>query len=225
MGEIPVKIIINGDRVLGSAYIRRAKSVMAMLENFMSFRQLKQGVLRRQLAPGVFVKCDRRFGLRTAEITVAPQGAPEITRRIIECFANATCALAYVLEVVGVTPTEPGEECRPEPVCATCIKPGFYPLNYYCTRGIRYHVAVCDGKGEYLLFKNIPSTDYTPWCPEEQVIVMMNRTNDLPVPVLDRANTSPRSRHAFTRDCVPFDECLSILPFLVRMPRRYEVET
>lgn len=72
MYEVPIKWVFKGDRYKGAAYMRRGAALMDMLERFMSFRDLLQGVLRRWVTPDVLIECDKRFGLRTVTIMVAP---------------------------------------------------------------------------------------------------------------------------------------------------------
>ena len=226
MYKVPIKYVFHGDRHECGRHMRRGAVLMDMLEHLMSFRGLKQGVLRRAIAPNALVECDCRFGLRTVTITITPGGGME-AELLRECFANSTVALAYVLDVVGVKSVQEGEPGSvDEPVCATCIGAESYPLNYYCTRGIRYTLAICDGKGEYLLYKLTKgaSTDYTPRCPGEQVLVMQNRTSNLPRAVLDAAVANPYGKQYWTRPLSAFlEECVSILPYTVSMPRIYEV--
>lgn len=228
MYEVPIKYVFRGDRTAGRLHMRRGAVLMDMLQNFMSYRDLKQGVLRRYVNPDTLIECDCRFGLRTVTITVSP-GVGEPRRVLLECFANTTVALAYVLDVVGVKAASSGTVERVnEPVCGTCIGAETYPDNYYCTRGLRYTVAVCDGKGEYVLFSpsKAASTDYTPRCPGEQVLVMQHRTSNVPRGVLAAANANPMNRFdPFTRKLAALaDECVSILPYSVSMMRAYEVE-
>lgn len=227
MYEIPIKWVFRGDRNRGVLFRRRGQYLMGMLERQMSFNDLQQCMLRRFVEPDVLIECDKRFGLRTVTITVAP-GAGEVRKVLHECFANTTVALAYVLDVVGVVDIGQVAEYVEEPICKTCIGVNAYPENYYCTMGIRYTVAVCDGKGDYLLFNvKAPSTDYTPRCPGEQVLVMQNRTNNLPETVLSVANADPYNQsQPFTQTLSGFQgESISILPFPVNMPRIYEVTT
>lgn len=220
----PIIWRFRGDRAAGKRYMRRGAALMGMLENLMSFRGLEQGVLRRYLTPDVHIKCACCFGLRTVTITVQ-SGIGGAAVALRECFANTTVALAYVLDVVGVKAAPEGMECVAEPVCRTCIAPESYPINYYCTRGIRYTVAVCDGKGEYVLFASkVPTTDYTPYCPGDQVLVMLNRTSGLPEDALAAANANPMAKEPFTRRLAALpDECVSILPYPVSMLRFYEI--
>ena len=75
MYEVPIKYVFKGDRTAGRLFMRRGAVLMDMLEHFMSYRGLKQGVLRRWIRPDVLIECDCRFGLRTATITVIPQAA------------------------------------------------------------------------------------------------------------------------------------------------------
>lgn len=224
MGEIPVKIVIHGDKVTGGNHIGNGRRVMGMLERLMDFQGLQQGVLRRRVGPGAWVECSKQFGQRVLVINIEPGGGRPIAERIRECFANATCALGYVIEVEKVIFND-ADGYLNEPVCQTCIAPDTYPDEYYCTKEIRYSVAVCDGKGDYLLFEHVPSTDFTPRCPEEQVVVMFNRTTDLPVELIDRANGNPWAKRPFTRALFESEvECISILPFLVEMPKYREIE-
>lgn len=224
MGEIPAKIITSGNREAAKAHIGDGRRIMSMLERFMEFQGLEQGVLRRQISPGCFVECVKQFGLRTINIHVDPGWGGRSRRKEIECFANTTCALGYIIEVAGIAVNQDDGYLQ-EPVCHTCIAPSTYPDGYYCTKGIRYSVVVCDGKGEYLLFEGVPSADFTPRCPEEQVIVMFNRTTDLPAALIDRANVNPWAKRPFTR-ALPKSgvECISILPFQVEMPKYREIE-
>jgi len=231
MYEVPIKYVFRGDRTAGRLHMRRGAVLMDMLQNFMSYRDLKQGVLRRYVNPDTLIECDCRFGLRTVTITVSPSVAEDAVETLRECFANSTVALAYVLDVVGVRALTPEQqqsaECVNEPVCKTCIGAASYPENYYCTKGVRYTVAVCDGKGEYVLFNlsKAASTDYTPRCPGEQVLVMQHRTSDLPAAVLAGANADPYGKRYFTRALAAFSgECVSILPFPVAMPKYNETE-
>lgn len=225
MYETPIIWRYEGDAEAGRRYRRQGAALMGMTENFMSYMGLQQLVLRRRVTPDVHIECVCCFGIRTVTITTAA-GAGDEARILRECFANTTVALAYVLDVVGVEAVPQTAQCAIEPVCKTCIAPASYPEDYYCTRGIRYTVAVCDGKGEYVLFKlsKAASTDYTPRCPGEQVLVMQNRTSDLPERVLNAAN-SPMNREApFTRPLAAFaGDCLSILPYPVSMPRVREI--
>lgn len=221
----------EGDKQAGRRYRRMGQYIMDMLERGMSFRGLDQMVMRRQVTPDVRIKCSCIYGIRTVTITVTP-GAGGERQALLECFANTTVALAYVLDVAGVEPLT--EEARAEtewlnePVCQTCIGAEGFPRNYYCTKGVRYTVAVCDGKGEYVLFTltKAASTDYTPRCPGEQVLVMQHRTPNLPEPVLKAADANPMNKISpFTCKLVSCaDECLSILPYTVAMPRTYEAE-
>ena len=225
MGEVPAKIVTRGDEFRARQHILDGRRVMAMLERFMDFQGLKQGVLRRMVSPGCYIECTKEFGLRTINIYFEPGEPGGKLKKIIECFANATCALGYVIEVVGVIPSEDEETCTEEPVCLTCIAPGSYPDEYYCTRDIRYNVIVCDGQGDYLLFEDVASTDFTPRCPEEQVIVMFNRTTDLPEAQRTAADSSPWAKRPFTRPLLRLEiERISILPFLANMPKRRETQ-
>ena len=231
MYEVPIIWRYVGDKDAGRRYRRHGMYLMDMLVRGMSFRGLDQWVLRRWVTPDVHIKCSCVFGIRTVTITVS-EGAGEARRVLRECFANSTVALAYVLDVVGVRGLTQAQRAETawvsEPVCKTCIGAETYPDAYYCTRGVRYRVAVCDGRGEYLLFNlsRAASTDYTPRCPGELVLVMQHRTPDLPEDVRTRADANPMDRgHPFTRRLVAFaDECVSILPYTVGMPRYHETE-
>lgn len=229
--EIPIKWVWRGDRTRALAHMRQGQALMAQLEQTMTFMNLRQGVLRRFVRPDVLIECDKRFGLRTVTITVTPD-MPERARELLrDCFANRTVALACVLDVVGVEAVSGGNEVYYEFVCKTCIGVTGYPRDYYCTRGVRYTVAVCDGKGEYLLFKTkAATTDYTPWCPGDLVLVMQHRTTNLPDEILTAAspdpNDDPYAGPPFTRTLAEFDEeCVSILPWQVEMAkvREYEI--
>lgn len=229
MYEFPIIWRFKGDKHAGQRFRRLGMYMMAMLERGMSFQRLEQWVLRRWVTPDVHIECVCCFGIRTVTITVAP-GAGEAVRLLRDCFANSTVALAYVLDVAGVEAVPQSQQtaqCVTEPVCRTCIAPESYPEDYYCTKGIRYTVAVCDGEGEYVLYglTKAASTDYTPRCPGEQVLVMQHRTTNLPEAVLNAANANPYAKRYFTRPLASFpDECLSILPFPVSMPRVNETE-
>lgn len=228
MYEIPIKYVIRGDRKAAGLYMRRGAEMMRMLEKSMSYRDLKQSVFRRFLTPDVLVECECRFGLRTVTITAARGAGGRARRMLRDCFANTTCALAAVLEVVGVKAVPPDTpESVEEPVCKTCIAAGTYPAAYHCTGEVRYTVAVCDGKGDYLLFAaKADATDFTPRCPGDLVLVAQRRTPNLPEEVLARANANPMDKaHPFTRALMAFPgECLSILPYDAAMPRIREYE-
>lgn len=231
MYEVPIIWRFEGDKQAGRLWMRQGAVLMDMLVNGMSFMGLDQLVLRRYVTPDVHIKCTCCFGIRTVTITVR-SGVGEARKVLRECFANTTVALAYVLDVVGVdaltAEEQAGTAWRHEPVCKTCIGVSAYPKDYYCTRGIRYTVAVCDGKGEYLLFKlsKAASTDYTPRCPGELVLVAQHRTPNLPAEVLAAADKNPMDKgHPFTRRLAVFpDECVSILPYTVGLPRYNETE-
>lgn len=227
MREVPIKYVLKGDREAGKRFMRRGAVLMGMLEHGMSYRGLTQGVFRRYMNPDVLIECDCRFGLRTVTITVAPGAGREEVEILRDCFANSTVALAYVLDVVGVEAVaqQAGTEWVIEPVCGICIGAKRYPKGYYCTRGIRYTLAICDGKGEYVLYSLTKgaSTDYTPRCPGDQVLVMQHRTSDLPEAVLSAANANPYEKVFFTRPLAKHpQECVSILPFPVAMPKYHE---
>lgn len=231
MREVPIKYVLKGDREAGMRYMRNGSVMMGMLQNFMGFRDLKQGVFRRYVNPDVLIECDCRFGLRTVTITVAPGAGGEDVEILRDCFANSTVALAYVLDVVDVEIMTPEQqewyEWVKEPVCSMCIYVQGYPRNYYCTKGIRYTLAICDGKGEYVLYTLTKgaSTDYTPRCPGDQVLVMQHRTSDLPEAVLAAANADPYAKTYFTHALAKHPrECVSILPFPVAMPKYNETE-
>lgn len=225
MREVPIKWVFRGDRFRAAAFMRRGAVLMDMLESFMGFQGLKQGVLRRWVTPDTLIECDMRFGLRTVTIT-CPGGAEAARRIIRDCFANRTVALAYVLAVVGLEPDSNG--------VLTDMVYDFgivaYPEDYYCTMGIRYEVVVCDGQGEYLAFAaDSPSTDFTPHRPGEQVLVMQHRTSGLPEGTLTVAspdpNADPYGGPPFTPRLRGLqEESVSILPYAVNMPRVNENE-
>lgn len=226
MHEIPVKIVLRGDRTAANGWRRDAMRVMGILENLMSFRDLKQCKLQRVLAPGVVVVAEKQFGLRTLTIYASGGGDFE-AHWLADCFANITCALAYI---VGVTPVMPfnsqGEVVqiadleKPTP----CGDPRLYPAEVYGTRYILYDVAVCDGDGEYVLYKNIFSSDATPRCPGEMVLVMQNRTTDLPEGVLEGARNNPMVKNPFTYKIRAFEKSITILPYIPDMEKRREYQ-
>lgn len=200
--KTPIKWVYRGDQGECFKHRRRGEALMEQLEGMMAHMDLRQGVLRRFVRPDVLIECDKRFGLRTVTITARGDARGRAREILRDCFANRTVALAHVLDVEGG----------------------------YCTRGVRYTVAVCDGKGEYLLFRTkAASTDYTPWESGDQVLVMQHRTTDLPEDILTAAspdpNDDPYAGPPFTRTLAKFEEeCVSILPWRVGMPKRTEYE-
>ena len=223
----PTVIHVAGDRDIGDRYIGVAKSRLAVLEQEMALRGLKQGVSRLRLSQRVTLRCWACFGLHGATITVAPIGGRRRRIKIPYCFANRTVALGVIVAVAGVeemTPEllvekslPPDTECEPEPVCLTCMIPATYPESYYCSKGIRYSVEVCAGKDNYLLFEDIPSTDFSPFCPGETVMVVLHIANETPEPVLTNAKLMPAAESlVFPKElAILSGKTFSILPFMV----------
>lgn len=227
MDEVPVKTVLVGNRVTAGLWRGPAMRVMGLLEHLMSYQDLQQCTLRRDLAPGVFVVAEKRFGLRTVTIYAEPGGGPE-PRFLAECFANRTCALAYI---IGATPVmEPNSSGRPVDISkltekpVPCGEPRLYSEEVYWTRDIRYTVAVCDGDGEYVLYRNVKACDYTPRCPGEMVLVMQHRTADLPQGVLEGAKNNPRAKDPFTYKLKAIEGSISILPYVPMMVKRHEYQ-
>lgn len=227
MDEIPVRTVLVGDRVKAGLWRGSAMRVMGLLEHLMSYQDLQQCTLRRDLAPGVFVVADKRFDMRTVTIYAEPGGGPE-PRFLAECFANRTCALAYI---IGCEPImEQNSAGRPVDISkltekpVPCSEPRLYNEEVYWTRDIRYNIAVCDGDGEYVLYRNVKACDYTPRCPGEMVLVMQHRTEDLPKGVLDGAKNNPMAKDPFTYKIKAIENSISILPYVPMMEKRYEYQ-
>lgn len=226
MDEIPVRTVLVGDRVKAGLWRGSAMRVMGLLEHLMSYQDLQQCTLRRDLAPGVFVVADKRFDMRTVTIYAEPGGGEE-PRWLVECFANRTCALAYIVSAMPIMPyNSQGNVVQIEDLDkpAPCAEPKLYVEEVYLTRDIRYSVAVCDGDGEYVLYRNIRATDFTPRCPGEMVLVMQNRTVDLPEGVLESAKNNPMAKDPFTYKLKAIESSISILPYVPMMEKRHEYQ-
>lgn len=223
---------VIGDRDVGDQYIGRAKALLFMLENQVSLRKKMKGIFPIQtsetrLSGRVVVKCWVAAGMSGATIMVAPAGGRKETTILPYCFANRTVALGVIVSVMGVDQMTQAlldslslpldTECEPDLVCETCLIPDTYPENYYCTKDIRYTVEVCGGKDKYLLFENIPSTDFSPFCPGEKVLVVLHIADETPATVLSNAKARPRSESlVFPRELFILQSAtFSILPFLV----------
>jgi hypothetical protein len=222
----PGVVWILGNKEIGSMYIREAKVLMGMAVKQRDIAAelhdgdgLSQYRLERMHANGVRIVAQCNHNLQWA-VVYAESGGRERKEPGPYCFANRTVALAVVVAVTGVEELPDENLCETEPVCSTCIGPNTYPASYYCTRGIRYDVEVCNGKGVYLLFTNIPSTDFTPHCPGDRVFVLLNLTEEIPPDILAGALAMPSAEEP------PFSQVLynlnlnhvSILPYVADMP-------
>lgn len=195
---------------------------MLILENIMALRNLAQHSITVVPYLGAEITCSKVFGQRTVRIEAFAGGGKK-EYYALECFANTTCALAYVTGVVGIEPLT--ANCKPDIVCGTCTTVDGYPVDYYCTQGILYDTIVCGCKdAKYYVFNDVRSTDFTPRCPGDQVLVALNRTIDTPTAQLSRANANPRKKQSFAGPLSPDGSFISILPFEVDMPRRERVQ-
>jgi len=101
---VPTKIVIQGDKVRGSAFIGDGHRYMALLENLMSFQKLSQYSIRVTHQPGVTIHCSKVFGAKT--VTIHTEGGGNQKRVIhgAECWCFPHFSFGIVLEVYPKIP-------------------------------------------------------------------------------------------------------------------------
>ena len=149
---IPCKITPEGDKDCARHFIGAAQSQLRILENEMSFLNLKQGIRRVRLNPRVTVKAIVCFDLREVIIYCLPIGREGEKELAQECFCCCCWAMGFI---IGYTEEE--HICDDEG-CNDCE--------------IRYDVRVCQ-KNRYSLFQGCIPTDFAHYQIGEQVFVIV----------------------------------------------------
>ena len=200
-----------------------SKSFLHVTREVARVRGLDQYTQRFAPYPGALVTCSVIFGSEHVKIETGVK-LPEMPIDDVICFGNASCALAYVVSVVGIDIDPTGTEV--EGICGTPIPYGFeYPEYYYCSTGLLYNVAVCGiDKGLYYYKENVASSDFMPRCPGSQVIVAVTQTTSMPVDYLRTVKTSPWAGIQFIKRPWITSEMITIMPHSVRLPRRKVVK-
>lgn len=131
----PTRIIIYGDREEGEKHVRFAETQMKLLENYMQYAGLQQGVRRMPPNGGVSITCVRNHGFRTIKI-YAGMRVDEAQELKDEC-CFCSCFFAYG-QVINFTDEE----------------------HVHGDEDVRYDVAVCHKERVYIIFRNCVPTDF-----------------------------------------------------------------
>lgn len=146
---IPTKIIINGNKVQGSAFIGDGHRQMLLLENLMEFQGLEQYSIRMSPQPGVTITATKVFGMRTVEITTGGGGSKkkEVNK---SCLCTCDFTHGFITKIVE-TPLEDK------------IQGVNIPL---------YDIVACCKERFYKPFKNVLASDFTQYRPFQKVLVL-----------------------------------------------------
>lgn len=146
--EVPVKIVILGDRVRGSRFIGDGHRYMAILERLMTFQGLTQYHYTVSPTPGVTIKCSKVFGLRQIVIQtkVGGKGYDIVTRT---CLCNCSFTHGYITEL-------------PDPIVDVYQGISIQP----------YNLIACCNKRFYKPYENIFASDFTKYAIDQKVILV-----------------------------------------------------
>lgn len=216
--KVPRKLFISGDIEVGKTLIGRGDQQLRILESQMKHQGLKQSWRTVEFHDGTVFEVWSCFNLQQVNIYVPGGDNPKEVEES-SCFANTGMAIARIIRVVDLVSVNQDDDNAVEDTVADIfIAEGTYPDNYYCTKGIRYDVQVCNSTS-YLLYTNMKSTDYCLHKPGEIVLVIMTRVADIPDPILESNVNSPCTAPAFTNRVIGFGaETVAIIPIGTWLP-------
>lgn len=202
------KLVIAGDRFLALEYRGQADSRLRMLKKDKARRRLKRHSSTIRFDNGVVIEC--YSGLNNDDVVkiTAPSHGYEELVESWWCFANTGMAQALITGIVEYTPVdaETNPSCLHDDITGLCV--ASYPVGYYGTKSILYNLLVCTGYGTYVVYENVPSTDFTVHMIGSIVMVILNRTTNVPQAYIDRNSNTPCAE-------IPFTERLSVIPDVV----------
>ena len=211
---VPRKIVFTGDPVAGSALKGAGDSVLRITRGERQLRGLREHSVTRRFSDGTVIQAYVGFcndDIVRIHVPPPPGGEPP---PVFKCFANTGMALAQVLGIVGYDVLEDGDILDP----ITGLRIDTYPSSYYGSKTIKYDLAVCDGHGEYVLYEDVYSTDYTVHRPGDIVLVILNRTTNVPERQVYRNTEHPCAEQPFTLDLMGFSDVIAVIPIETALP-------
>ncbi|MDX9893852.1 MAG: hypothetical protein RBS34_00300 [Desulfofustis sp.] len=156
--RVPRKLVISGDKEAGQQHVGFADTQLAILENDMRFRGLKQGHRTIRISQDIVVEVWSCFALQQVNIYVAPTGGKEEVEKKTSCFCNNCLSVGRILRINDgvILGAAPEERCGYEW--------DIYPSMYYGNEILTYDVELCISGNRYAEAINCLPSDHTPHC-------------------------------------------------------------
>jgi len=169
---VPYKVTLKGDREYACNFVGAARSQMRILENQLSFQDLKQGIRRVKLNPRTMVTSVVCFNQKEVIIDCLPIGKKGKKERVPDCFCCCCWAMGFIVGYTYECDDNDNEEC----IEHVCNDKECEDNDEECEEGCsdtktRYDVRICQGD-RYSLFQGCISTDFAHYRIGEQVFVL-----------------------------------------------------
>lgn len=217
---IPVrKLIIAGDRDLAVTYRGFADSRLRRLKMDKKRRRLPVHSSTFRCDDGTVIEC--YSGSNNDDVVKITSPSRQFEEQFEQwwCFANTGMAQALITGIVDYAPvdSETNPSCMHDEITGLCVMS--YPAGYYGTKTILYNLLVCTGHGSYVVYENVPSTDFTLHMIGSIVLVILTRTTDVPQPYIDRNSNTPCADIAFTEQLATVPDVIAIVPVQTGFPQ------